>query len=134
MTTMEESASGEDKTFFGRYSSVMSIILVLVLLAGLPIAVWLDLCTLSENTLLRQAEDLNSTISSIRAYYSKNVVERIQAVPGKKNKIVHNYMDTPGAIPIPATLSIELGQVISGSQNNIVYRFISDYPFKGRVP
>jgi hypothetical protein len=45
-----------------------------------------------------------------------------------------NYKDIPGAIPIPATLSIELGRVISELQSNITYRFVSDFPFKNRAP
>ena len=40
----------------------------------------------------------------------------------------------PGAIPIPATLSLELGRVISEQQHNISYRFVSDFPFKNRAP
>jgi hypothetical protein len=67
----------------------------------------------------------------VRAYYGANVVGRVLASPGT-TKVVHNYRDIPGAIPIPATLSLELGQVISEQQNNIVYRFVSDYPFKNR--
>ena len=47
---------------------------------------------------------------------------------------MHNYADVPGAIPIPATLSLELGKVIGEQQGNISYRFVSDYPFKGREP
>src|SRR2546422_6771758 len=37
------------------------------------------------------------------------------------------------AIPIPATLSLELGRVISEQQANISYRFVSDFPFKNRT-
>jgi len=48
--------------------------------------------------------------------------------------VVHNYETIPGAIPIPATLSLELGKVISEQQQNITYRFVSDYPFKNRTP
>ena len=48
--------------------------------------------------------------------------------------MVHNYEDVPGAIPIPATLSLELGKVISEQQHNISYRFVSDYPFANRAP
>jgi adenylate cyclase len=39
----------------------------------------------------------------------------------------------PGAIPIPATLSLELGKVIAEGESNISYRFFSDYPFRNRV-
>ena len=40
----------------------------------------------------------------------------------------------PAPFPIPATLSIELGRVVSEQQANITYRFISDYPFRSRSP
>jgi len=109
------------------------ILLVLALLAGLPLAVWLDLRNLTETALRRQASDLNSVISSVRGYYASNVVARVLSSPGE-TKVVHNYESIPGAIPIPATLSLELGRVINEQQHNISYRFVSDYPFKGRAP
>jgi adenylate cyclase len=119
------------KMRFGSRTSFVLVLLVLLLLAGLPLAVWLDLSNLADANLRRQARDLNSVISSVRAYYGANVVGRVLASPGT-TKVVHNYQDFPGAIPIPATLSLELGKVISEQQHNIVYRFVSDYPFKNR--
>jgi class 3 adenylate cyclase len=106
---------------------------VVALLGGLPVAVWLDLQSLAETTLRIQAGDLNSIITSVRGYYAANVVGRVLASPGS-TQVVHDYMDIPGAIPIPATLSLELGSVVSAQQSNIAYRFISDFPFKGRAP
>jgi len=111
--------------------SFVLVLLVLLLLAGLPLAVWLDLSNLADTNLRRQARDLNSVISSVRGYYAANVVGRVLASPGT-TKVVHNYQEVPGAIPIPATLSLELGRVISEQQQNITYRFVSDYPFKDR--
>jgi signal transduction histidine kinase len=107
-------------------------LLVLTLLAGLPTAVWLDLTNLSDAALHRQAADLNSVITSMRGYYASNVVDRVLASPGS-TQVVHNYESILGAIPIPATLSLELGRVISEQQHNIRYRFISDYPFMNRA-
>jgi class 3 adenylate cyclase len=46
----------------------------------------------------------------------------------------HNYKEVSGGIPIPATLSIELGQRISARNDAVRYRFVSDEPFKGRSP
>jgi adenylate cyclase len=69
----------------------------------------------------------------VRNYYAINVVGRVLASPGT-TRVVHNYRDIPGAIPIPATLSLELGKVIGEQQKNIKYRFVSDYPFKNRTP
>ena len=71
-------------------------------------------------------------ITSVRGYYATNVVGRVLASPGA-TQVVHNYEAIPGAIPIPATLSLELGRVISEQQHNIKYRFVSDYPFKNRA-
>ena len=122
------------KKLFGGKTGLVLLLLVVLLLAGLPLAVWLDLTNLSETNLNRQASDLNSIISSVRSYYASNVVGRILAAPGVPTKVVHNYEQIPGAIPIPATLSLELGRVISERQHNIMYRFVSDYPFANRAP
>src|SRR5215469_11781010 len=119
-------------TAMGSRGLVLSLLVALLLL-GLPLAVWLDLRNLNETALLRQAANLNSVISSIRGYYASNVVARVLASPGT-TQVAANYEQIPGAIPIPATLSLELGRVISEQQSNIGYRFISDYPFKNRAP
>src|SRR5436190_4064384 len=93
-------------------------IAVLLLLIGLPLAVWLDLRNLAERSLLLQANNLNSVITSVRSYYATNVVARVLASPGG-TKVIHNYLEVPGAIPIPATLSLELDKVIGEQQGNI---------------
>jgi class 3 adenylate cyclase len=111
----------------------ITILLVLLVLAGLPIAVWLDLRNLSERSLTEQADELSSTIDTIRNYYASNVVGRILA-HGEKTQVLPNYPDVPGAIPIPATLSLELGDVINRNNGNTQFRFFSDYPFKNRPP
>jgi len=103
------------------------------MLIGLPLAVWLDLRNLTESSLRRQASDLNSVITSMRTFYATNVVARILANAGA-TQVTHNYESIPGAIPIPATLSLELGRVVSEQQHNIQYRFVSDYPFRNRKP
>ena len=112
-----------------------SIIPVLIVLAGLPIAVWLDLRHLSENALRSQADGLATVIGNVRAYYAANVVGRVLAHSGE-TQVVGNYQDVPGAIPIPATLSLDLGSVLgdANSTNNMRYRFFSDYPFAKRSP
>ncbi|MEZ5834065.1 MAG: DUF3365 domain-containing protein, partial [Dongiaceae bacterium] len=121
-----------------RIGGRLLIILVAVMLAGLPLAVWLDISNLSQNLLRRQAHDLSSLITSIRGYYASNVVGRVLAAHasgmGGGTVVSNNYQKIPGAIPIPATLSLELGRVISEEQANIEYRFVSDLPFKGREP
>src|ERR1700735_592104 len=122
------------KKTFGGKTGLFLLLLVVLLLVGLPVAVWLDLTNLAETNLNRQASDLNSIISRVRSYFASNVVGRILPAPGVPTKVAHNYEKIPGAIPIPATLSLELGKVISEQQHNITYRFVSDYPFANRAP
>src|SRR5438067_13363009 len=90
---------------------LLSILLLLLVLAGLPVAVWLDLSTLSEHALREQAGALSRMIDSIRNYYADNVVSRVTAMPHRTETLA-NYADVPGAIPIPATLSLEIGAII----------------------
>jgi class 3 adenylate cyclase len=106
------------------------IALVVVLLAGLPFAAWLDMRSLSENILRRQADEIGRIINDMRNFYATDVIGRVlaqhEAVP------TSNYRNVPGGIPIPATLSIELGKLITSRNEAVKYRFVSDLPFKGR--
>ncbi|MBE7523249.1 MAG: adenylate/guanylate cyclase domain-containing protein [Burkholderiales bacterium] len=115
-----------------RTRAILMSLLVVVLLAGLPLAVWLDLRNLTEAALRRQANDLNSVVTSMRNFYATNVVARVLANHDGATQVTHDYESIPGAIPIPATLSLELGRVISEKQNTITYRFVSDHPFRNR--
>jgi adenylate cyclase len=112
----------------------LSVILVIVLLAGLPLAVWLDLRSITEVALMRQVTDLNAVIGGVRDFYSTDVVGRVLSAHGSSTLVTNDFENHPGAIPIPATFSLELGTVVSQYQNNIGYRFVSDYPFKHRAP
>ncbi|MGH8733491.1 MAG: adenylate/guanylate cyclase domain-containing protein, partial [Burkholderiales bacterium] len=104
--------------------------LVILLLAGLPFAAWMDMRNLSESILRRQADEIGRIINDMRNFYATDVVGRVlanhQAVP------TANYRNTPGGIPIPATLSIELGKLITSRSEAVRYRFVSDLPFKNR--
>lgn len=108
------------------------LLAVFLALATLPLAVWLDLRHLSDEALQRQAGDLNGMISQIRGYYARNVVGRVLDNDGQSTPS-HNYEQIPGGIPIPATLSIELGQVIGEGGQSVGYRFVSDEVFEGRT-
>ncbi|MBL4892506.1 MAG: adenylate/guanylate cyclase domain-containing protein [Rhizobiaceae bacterium] len=107
--------------------------IVFLALAFLPVAVWLDLRHLSNEALTRQATDLNSMVTTFRSYYASNVVGRIQKNKGESTP-VHNYKDIDGGIPLPATLSIELGELIGKKGGKIGYRFVSDHVFTNRDP
>ena len=114
----------------------MGPLLVLAVLLGLlslPLAVWLDLRSLSERLLRLQASETSRIIDDMRGFYATDVVGRVLAAHGEVTTS-HEYRTIPGAIPIPATLSIELGKLISNHDGTVKYRFVSDLPFKGREP
>lgn len=105
-------------------------IAVAMALALLPVAVWMDLRALSDASLRSQAVDLDKLLSKIRNYYTQNVVRRVLDAQSTVQP-THAYLDRNGGIPIPATLSIELGGVI-GDDVSVEYRFVSDQPFPNR--
>ncbi|RUV62817.1 adenylate/guanylate cyclase domain-containing protein, partial [Mesorhizobium sp. M5C.F.Ca.IN.020.29.1.1] len=106
---------------------------VVIGLIGLPVAAWLDLRDLSERMLRTQASEISRIIDEMRGFYGSEVVGRVLQADDAVTA-THNYRDVPGAIPIPATLSIELGKRISAHDGSVKYRFVSDLPFKGRDP
>jgi hypothetical protein len=58
------------------YASVLVLVLLIV---SLPLAVWTDLRNITELALRRQAGDMNAMLTSIRGFYTSNVVERVLA-------------------------------------------------------
>ena len=81
-----------------------------------------------------QAREVSTLASGIRAYYADNVIARLQAADGQA-VYSEKYREVHGGIPIPATLSIELGALFDNAhtEGRISYEFISDYPFANRV-
>ncbi|MGO4572863.1 adenylate/guanylate cyclase domain-containing protein [Microvirga sp. 2TAF3] len=109
------------------------VMTVICSVLGLPIAIWLNLRLLSQHMLQTQASEINRIIDEMRSFYGSDVVGRVLQTVDPVT-VSHNYRDVPGAIPIPATLSIELGKRISAYDGSVKYRFLSDLPFKGREP
>jgi len=99
----------------------------------LPVALWLDLNSLSHHNLHRQATSLNKLMDDVRSYYAENVVARVQAADGAP-EARHDYHYIPGAFPIPATAAIELSGRFSEILPGVNYHFVSQYPFQGRAP
>jgi len=117
-------------------NTVVLALIVLLLLAALPVAVWLDLRDLTYRTERQQAYDTGNFITDVRTFYSNEIVGRVQAAAAANTvtQVVANYHDVPGAIPIPATFSIALGGLATGHDSTIRYDFVSDFPFAMREP
>lgn len=117
------------------HAAVAPLLIVAVVLGllGLPAAAWLDLRDLSERILRTQAAEISKIVDHMRDFYGTDVVARVLEADGAVTA-THHYRDVNGAIPIPVTLSIELGKRISTGDGSVKYRFVSDLPFKGRAP
>jgi len=72
-------------------------------LLGLPLAVWLDLRSLSEQILRTQAGEMGRVIDDIRGFYADEIVTPILQADGHA-VVTHKFRTVPGGIPIPATL------------------------------
>jgi len=99
-------------------------------IVALPVVVWMDLMAITDQSLRRQGQALDSVLDTVRSYYARNVIGRL--IPDGSTFATHDYHDRDGAIPIPATMAIELGDQIGTHGLNVQYRFASDYPFRGR--
>ncbi len=80
-----------------------------------------------------QAGEISTIADNIRAYYTDNIVKIVQESDGYVT-LSENYRDVHGGIPIPATLSLELGTIFDAARadGRISYKFTSQYPFKNR--
>ncbi|MCJ8337401.1 MAG: diguanylate cyclase [Pseudomonadales bacterium] len=80
-------------------------------------------------TAIKNAEVYLQTLAEFRALYTSEVV-----LNAKKHgiEITHDYKNKEGAIPLPATLSMMLGNRIGGSTNGVSSRLYSPYPFPWR--
>ncbi len=109
--------------------SFLPVALTLAIIA-LPLAVWRDLRAVTDHSLRRQTAALDTVLEEVRHYYSENVIGQLD--PEGPTMARHDYHGESGVIPIPATLSIELGQHISDHGMDLHFRFVSDYPFESR--
>lgn len=112
--------------------SVLWLLLAALLL--LPLVMVSAFSNASVTQMQMHAEEISTLATDIRSYYADNVIARLQAADGRA-VYSENYRDVHGGIPIPATLSIELGALFDNSHSDgrISYEFISDYPFTKRV-
>jgi len=108
-------------------------IFLLALMAG-PVVMYLALVNHAEREALKDARAFSSVIAVVRSYYASNVAARILAGQGHVT-LSERYREMAGGVPIPATLSIELGEKIRAESvdQSLQFSFVSDAPFKRRA-
>jgi class 3 adenylate cyclase len=109
------------------------LLLAVLFLAGLIGALY-NMSRLSSDLIQSQAIQSSAlyaqAIKEARTLYSGNAVTRAKSIPGIS--VTHNYLSTPGAIPLPATYLIELSKSISQQNPGMSVRLFSDLPFPWR--
>ena len=109
-------------------------VLVLTLLFGLAAAVLLwhkfrMSRTLVQSTALQNAALYSEAIAAFRTLYTSEVVEVVRK---QGITVTHDYRQHAGAIPLPVTLSMQLGKQIGSYQSGAETRLYSPYPFPWR--
>ncbi len=85
---------------------------------------------LVRSTALEGAAQQSEMLDVVNALYSSQVVDRVQS---HGVVVTHDYATKSGAIPLPATFTIESGQRIGErSKTGMLFRLYSDYPFRSR--
>lgn len=87
--------------------------------------------TLIESSALESAELYSDALSEFRTIYTAQVVKRVKSHPDFT--VTHDYHDSKFAIPLPATLSMELGKEIGEHLSGAETHLYSAYPFPWRV-
>ncbi len=118
---------------FKGFLDPLILLLSFAFLAVIALMIWQAnrmQASLIESTALQEASSLRNTIVTVRSTYSSDVVARVKAAGGI---VSHDFKNIDGAIPIPATLTILLGEKISEDSSGGSFRLFSEYPFPWRT-
>ena len=104
------------------------VLAVLSIAAGVIIVGHIDRLqsNLVEEQALQTAKLLTTALTEFRSLYTSDVVERVRPIGVT---VSHDYKETEGAIPLPATLSMALGNRIGAQGAGVETRLYSAYPF-----
>ena len=102
---------------------VMGIALVLV-------QSWRSAEKIKEAAVMEAASSYSVAITTFRNFYSSNVV-----TPAQRGgvEVSHEYRSRDGAIPLPATLTIDMAEELSADHGERRFRLYSDDPFPWRA-
>ena len=108
--------------------------LLLAITLGSTVGMW-HLIRLSEylveQSALESAAQHAEMLKQVNDFYSDEVINRLQ---GTGIDITNDYTHRKKAIPLPATMTIELGRQISAKgETGMQVRLYSEYPFKPRL-
>ncbi len=85
---------------------------------------------LIETSALESAKLYSQALAEFRTIYTAKVVQNVNSHPDFE--VTHDYENKKNAIPLPATLSMELGKAIGRHLSGAETWLYSDYPFPWR--
>ena len=107
-------------------------LLAVMFCVGIAVTLW-HLSRLSsslvESGALHGISLYSQSLTELRAFYNSEVVERVRP---QGIVVTHDYATKDGAVPIPATFTIEFGKRISEKSTGMQVRLYSDFPFAFR--
>lgn len=125
----------EETCMSHHYTRIEWLVIIgfIVSLLVFPLVVLLTLQRVDESEMTKHANEISTAITRLRQYYADDVVGPIQDAGGRA-VVSESYKDIEGGIPIPATFSIELGEIFHDAHRDtkLGYAFVSDYPFTTR--
>lgn len=114
--------------FYNRHTlSVLTIFLVLGTISVFQ-HLFRQSTRLVKSTALQGAALQSESLSELRPLYTSEVVDRVRG----RIEVTHDYEKKAGAIPLPVTLTMKLGQRISRRYSGMEMRLFSHYPFPWR--
>lgn len=137
--TSDDAANGDSRTkvwSFRAFGKLMQdrtiLVLVIAFVAGMAGHLW-QVYRMQSNLVdtfaLQEASLYSGAIGQFRSLYTSEVVKRAKAYG---MEITHDYETKEGAIPLPATLSMALGNRIAESEFGGKTKLYSQYPFPWR--
>ena len=69
------------------------------------------------------------TIEEVRQFYASEVVDRLKKLD---IEATHDYVNNERAVPLPATLTMEIGERLGRDHNGVYIRLFSAHPFPNR--
>lgn len=85
---------------------------------------------LVKQSALESAAQQAAMLDQVNDFYDEQVVDRLK---GTGVVVTHDYMAKKGSIPLPATLTIELGKQLSQGDSGVQVRLYSGFPFRPRL-
>ncbi len=85
---------------------------------------------LVRSSMVAGAHVFSQTISEVRNLYTSDVVERVRK---HGTEVSPTYKDQEGAIPLPATFTIELANQLNREKQDMKVRLYSDFPYPWRT-